>query len=810
MRKHGNRHRNTSARVLAFGLSLVMTACVIIGDFAVANASDSIPEQVLEVPAVSVEEVPAAAIPAADTQDVKLEVVADQPAADQAAAAEAPEAAVPDAAGAVQDADQAAAEAVQEIPVIAQMPAVDFEPVTVNNVRVIASAPEGAFPAGVKMQVLPVASGDVVGELNQASAAPLSDGDVVAFNITFYVNDPSEDLQPTVPISVKFENVPLSGEALEVYHMKDADSQASKVAETENDGTAEVKDATDFSIYALVSTQWIQLVKASRTLQPGAAINIYSDQTGTDDSFTSSDTAVASVVKTTGTKTNAAYAKITAGTRTGTATITHTWIADGKTNAETCTIHVIGSSTGKDVYFYLLLPEKEVPKNSNQQANVNYAPNDKLDGGHYAWKGTAVPLADAAAADKDGNQFIYDASGQTAAQYILTAPVDQINAYLLKKYGTDAQAGTAKYTYDNVVWYTYKNAITEFHFDGYLKDFDYTQVVYHSNYDQDVTDTDDKLRTGDYTVKTYDSTGLPVRTGYTFMGWSEKADSKTADAAYTPGGQTTLMNALQLFAVWKANTTVASYGMAYYLEQPDGSYLVDTTASEDSITANIGSEVTIPEKDYTVKGYTFDKENTDNVLTGKVAADNQLVLKRYYKLAKYTVTYEPGTQGTFTAQITTDLTFGKDTPAAPTGAETGKTGYQFAGWQDDQGNTYALTTDLPKTVTRDVTYTALWNTVPVNPGTDTTTTTTTTTNTTTTTTTNDTAAQTGAVLGAKRGLEATVAQTPVLEQEAGAVLGASRSPKTSDESRAILWALVMGASGIGAAALLAGKKREKH
>jgi hypothetical protein len=62
----------------------------------------------------------------------------------------------------------------------------------------------------------------------------------------------------------------------------------------------------------------------------------------------------------------------------------------------------------------------------------------------------------------------------------------------------------------------------------------------------------------------------------------------------------------------------------------------------------------------------------------------------------------------------------------------------------------------------------------------------------------------GSVLGARRGVEAT---TP----EEGQVLGAARkSPKTSDANNAILWAMVMGGSAFGMAAMMAQKKRKEE
>jgi len=72
---------------------------------------------------------------------------------------------------------------------------------------------------------------------------------------------------------------------------------------------------------------------------------------------------------------------------------------------------------------------------------------------------------------------------------------------------------------------------------------------------------------------------------------------------------------------------------------------------------------------------------------------------------------------------------------------------------------------------------------------------------TTTTTTTTTTTSQSSVLGARRDL-----QTP--EDNKGEVLGATRAPKTSDSSKALLWMLVMGASGLGAAAVMAQRRKE--
>lgn len=64
--------------------------------------------------------------------------------------------------------------------------------------------------------------------------------------------------------------------------------------------------------------------------------------------------------------------------------------------------------------------------------------------------------------------------------------------------------------------------------------------------------------------------------------------------------------------------------------------------------------------------------------------------------------------------------------------------------------------------------------------------------------------QAARVLGASR-LPAATAADP----GEGSVLGAARAPKTGDESKAVMWMLVMGGAAIGAAAMLAKKKEEE-
>jgi uncharacterized membrane protein len=71
--------------------------------------------------------------------------------------------------------------------------------------------------------------------------------------------------------------------------------------------------------------------------------------------------------------------------------------------------------------------------------------------------------------------------------------------------------------------------------------------------------------------------------------------------------------------------------------------------------------------------------------------------------SEFTVTYEPGAHGTFTAQVTSGLYYGDATPAAPAApAVTGEVGWNFTGWLPA----------VSATVTGDATYVAQWSQMP--------------------------------------------------------------------------------------------------
>ena len=126
-----------------------------------------------------------------------------------------------------------------------------------------------------------------------------------------------------------------------------------------------------------------------------------------------------------------------------------------------------------------------------------------------------------------------------------------------------------------------------------------------------------------------------TRAGYSFVGWDTSANGTGSIAPNTQVQVDNNDGANVLYAIWSANTDT-KYTVEFYY---DGVKDDDMTATREG-TTDARVEVLEEDKGQT-KGnnYKFDKDNTENVLEGIVAADGTLVLKLYFKLnqASYTI-----------------------------------------------------------------------------------------------------------------------------------------------------------------------------
>ena len=180
-------------------------------------------------------------------------------------------------------------------------------------------------------------------------------------------------------------------------------------------------------------------------------------------------------------------------------------------------------------------------------------------------------------------------------------------------------------------------------------------LTYHSNFGTDATYTVEALAVnGRVEVLSYDTTGLPARQGYNFLGWSTSA---SGSVSFAPGSSLRVNagGSNDLYAVWEPAADTP-YRVETYYQQLDGSYLDDPHHAEIR-KGTTGTPVSVTEKDKLSRStaYVFDEGYAGNVLSGVVAADGSLKLKLYFKLNTAPYTIHHYLKGT-TVQVAADQT----------------------------------------------------------------------------------------------------------------------------------------------------------
>lgn len=187
----------------------------------------------------------------------------------------------------------------------------------------------------------------------------------------------------------------------------------------------------------------------------------------------------------------------------------------------------------------------------------------------------------------------------------------------------------------------------------------------------------------------------PTRPGYTFKGWTRKdvTDPTSEDnkkiQIYDFGDKVFEAN-------WEAQDR--DYVVEYYYMDDQGKYPKTATESE-TRTAKVDDTVTVTDDDKTPtkNDYVLDEsEKADPIYEEVITPDGKTVLKVYFKKS-LTVTYKPGTQGTFAEQVNPELDYGVDTPEFK-GTPEGNEGYDFVGWDKE----------IADTVTENAVYVAQW------------------------------------------------------------------------------------------------------
>lgn len=129
----------------------------------------------------------------------------------------------------------------------------------------------------------------------------------------------------------------------------------------------------------------------------------------------------------------------------------------------------------------------------------------------------------------------------------------------------------------------------------------------------------------------------PYKKGYTFNGWidtdsNEQVSTTSEQFYYMPPsafGDKTYK------ASFIANSDT-KYNVTCYYQNIDGTYTENTYL----LTGETGAQVNVSSANYDKKGFSFDEDNSGNVLSGAIKADNSLELKLYYDRNTYTITFK--------------------------------------------------------------------------------------------------------------------------------------------------------------------------
>ncbi len=133
----------------------------------------------------------------------------------------------------------------------------------------------------------------------------------------------------------------------------------------------------------------------------------------------------------------------------------------------------------------------------------------------------------------------------------------------------------------------------------------------------------------------------PAEYYYEFTGWMNDRDN----TLILPGESVTVTENMSFTAQWNVNSIPAepkgaAYMVEHYLQQLDGSYSLENT---EMLYGDIGAEVTASAAVY--EGYTYNAEisQSTGIVFAPVTKDGEpavLVLKLYYDIEKYGVTYD--------------------------------------------------------------------------------------------------------------------------------------------------------------------------
>lgn len=196
------------------------------------------------------------------------------------------------------------------------------------------------------------------------------------------------------------------------------------------------------------------------------------------------------------------------------------------------------------------------------------------------------------------------------------------------------------------------------------------------------------------------SSTKPTRTGYTFLGWS--TSSTATSATYSAGGSITISADTTLYAVWKVNTYTITYNAN------GGSGSASQSVDYGAIwTSNNGSGFS--RTGHTLQGWSLASDGEVyyglGAAQGAWSATSNLTLYAVWSIQTYTITYQPGSNGTGSVQTQTK-TYGVNLTLK--GAIFTRPGYTQTGWANSDGGSSAYALEGSYTTNAALTLYPVW------------------------------------------------------------------------------------------------------
>ena len=242
-------------------------------------------------------------------------------------------------------------------------------------------------------------------------------------------------------------------------------------------------------------------------------------------------------------------------------------------------------------------------------------------------------------------------------------------------------------------WYTLVNGGTKIE-SPYMPTSDITlyahwtankyQITFNPGENGTVTETTREVTYGEK----YGELPTPTREGFEFVGWydSDENEIKSNDIVNITSDTT-------LTAKWLGAEITITF-------DPDGGE-VDTPNKKVRNEGTYGELPTPIKPGYTFKGW-YDPNENKIESTSTVDLTGDTTLKAKWEENKYTITFNPGENGTVT-ETTREVTYGENYGTLPTPT---REGYIFDGWYDPDGNKIQ-DTDIVE-ILKDTTFTAKW------------------------------------------------------------------------------------------------------